>query len=190
MAREKLGRGYRPLPLAGQRGGTAEGILQQPGSRGRDIQGHHLRESAAALEVQVPGHLRRPRARREQDEEELHEGGVPARQTGRKALRHQGVPRKGDKRHVYRMVHQTAGVRERENERVLLHGEQQAAGPFFPAGVPAHHQRIAGRGRYPCTSRGTRRRKRTRPHVSRRTWNPSTAKGTSSSTRRKRTTRT
>lgn len=48
----------------------------------------------------------------------------------------------------------------------------------------------AGKGRYPSTSRGTRRRKRTRPHVSRQTWNPSTAKGTSSSTRRKRTTRT
>ena len=36
VAAEKLGRGYRPLPLTGQRGGTAEGILQQPGSRGRD----------------------------------------------------------------------------------------------------------------------------------------------------------
>ena len=38
------------------------------------------------------------------------------------------------------MVYQTVGVRERENERVLLHGKQQVAGPFFPAGVPAHHQ--------------------------------------------------
>ena len=39
-------------------GGTTEGILQQPRGRGRDIQGHHLRESAGALEVQIPGHLR------------------------------------------------------------------------------------------------------------------------------------
>lgn len=47
-----------------------------------------------------------------------------------------------------------------------------------------------GKGGYPCTFRETRRRKRTRPHVSRRTWNRSTVRGTSFSTRRKRTTRT
>ena len=48
----------------------------------------------------------------------------------------------------------------------------------------------AGKGKYHCTSPGTRRRKPTRPHVSRRTWNRSTGRGTWYSTRPKRTTRT
>lgn len=38
------------------------------------------------------------------------------------------------------MVHQAAGVCGWENHRVLLHGEQQITGSFFPAGIPAHRE--------------------------------------------------
>lgn len=68
----------------------------------------------------------------------FHQNGVPARETRGKALSDKNVPGQGAERGICRVVHQAAGVRGRENNRVLLHGEQQVTGSFFPAGIPAH----------------------------------------------------
>lgn len=68
----------------------------------------------------------------------FHQNGVPARETRGKALSDKNVPGQGAERGICRVVHQAAGVRGRENHRILLHGEQQITGSFFPAGIPAH----------------------------------------------------
>lgn len=56
---------------------------------------------------------------------------MPARETRGKALSDKNVPGQGAERGICRVVHQAAGVRGRENNRVLLHGEQQVTGSFF-----------------------------------------------------------
>ena len=131
MARKELRGGYRPLPLTGQRGGGTERVLQQPGGGRRRVRGNHLRESAGTFQVQVPGDIRGPRTGREQDEKKFHQNGVPARETRGKALSDKNVPGQGAERGICRVVHQAAGVRGRENHRILLHGEQQITGSFF-----------------------------------------------------------
>ena len=188
---KELRGGYRPLPLTGQRGGGTERVLQQPGGGRRRVRGNHLRESAGTFQVQVPGDIRGPRTGREQDEKKFHQNGVPARETRGKALSDKNVPGQGAERGICRVVHQAAGVRGRENHRILLHGEQQITGSFFSSRYSSPScGGYAGKGKYHCTSPGTRRRRPTRPHVSRRTWNRSTGRGTWYSTRPKRTTRT
>ena len=68
----------------------------------------------------------------------FHQNGMPARETRGKALSDKNVPGQGAERGICRVVHQAAGVCGWKNHRVLLHGEQQITGSFFPAGIPAH----------------------------------------------------
>ena len=77
MAREELGRGHRPVPLPGQRVRRPEGVFQQPGGRRGGVPGDRLRESARPLQIQVPRHLRRPRAGREQKQKEFYQDNLP-----------------------------------------------------------------------------------------------------------------
>ena len=155
MAREELGRGHRPVPIPGQRVRRPEGVFQQPGGRRRGVPGDRLRESARPLQIQVPRHLRRPRAGREQKQEELHKGALPFGEDKRTVIRHQGISRPGIERGVHPVVRATTGLRRRTMPRVLLHGEQQAAGPLLPAGVPTTCQKGA-----PRAGRGTLHQRR------------------------------
>lgn len=155
MARKELGRGHRPVPIPGQRVRRAEGVFQQPGGRRRGVPGNSLRESTHPYEVQIPGHLRRPRAGREQKQKEFYQDNLPPGENKRTLIHYQNIPRPGIERGVHPVVRASAGLRRRTMPRVLLHGEQQIARPLLPAGVPATGQKGA-----PRAGRGTLHQRR------------------------------
>ena len=155
MARKELGRGHRPVPIPGQRIRRPEGVFQQPSGRRRGVPGDRLRESARPLQIQVPRHLRRPLTGREQKQEELHKGALPPGKNQQAVICHQGISRPGIERGVHPVVRAATGFRRRTMPRVLLHGEQQAARPLLPAGVPTVGQEGA-----PRAGRGTLHQRR------------------------------
>lgn len=111
--------------------------FNNPVSEGNHIQVPAIRQGSTAQKVQVSHSLWRPCLFRLEEKGKFHQGLVAHRQAQGCVLHHQGIPCQGTQCHLHRLVFRHYGVCGREDQRVLLHGEQQAARPFLQPGIQA-----------------------------------------------------